>query len=308
MPDVQHTPHPVSPPSSQTTRPPAIPRPCNVDFDSVASLRTTRNLTVHDSRKSTYSGRTSAYSGFRNMAEPSEDLSDIDPDAYINYAGGSQDQPSSPLVVISPPPALVRKPISSRRSSKPERPARSPALGSTRARHSAALRESNGATDGHLTPNGSPKAVKGHSSRLKTRSPEPVDEPYDAPDSLDMGGGYEHEDGGDMDDGSVLRDLEPLRDHNRDRKKPRRTEMESFDGDDDNGAPLAWKKKAPKEKNANAEKAKPNEPQKVSKKRARDDDQENIGQPKKKKALTSKASSKPGSKAEPPPDQSYFEG
>lgn len=242
------------------------------------------------------------------MAGPPEDLGDIDPDAYIDYTGGGQDQPSSPLAVISPPPALVRKtPISSRRSPRPERPARSPTRGSTpRATHAAALRESNGATDEHLTPRESPKSVKGHSSR-PARDPEPVDEPDDAPDPLDMGGGYEYEDDGDMDDGSVLRDLEPLEDHNRDRRKPSRTGMESFDDDDDDDAPLAQKKKAPKAKNAKTERAKPNESQKVSKKRARDDDQENIG-PKKKKAPTSKASSKPRSKAEPPPDQSYFEG
>ena len=246
------------------------------------------------------------------MGGPPEDLGDIDPDAYIDYTGGGEDQPSSPLAVISPPPALLRKtPISSRRSPRPERPARSPVRSATPpARHSATLRESNGATDEHHAPKEPPKAVKGHSSRQMARDSEPVDEQYDAPDPLDMSGGYGYEEGGDMDDGSVLHDLEPLEDHNRDRRKSSRAGMESFDdGDDDDGdAPLAQKKKAPKEKNARSEKAEPKEPRKASKKRARDDDQENIGQPKKKKAPTSKASSKPRSKAEPRPDQAYFEG
>jgi hypothetical protein len=180
-------------------------RPRTVDFDSVPSPRTTRNLSGHDSRNSTYSGRASAYGGFRNMAGPPEDLGDIDPDAYIDYTGGGQDQTSSPPAAISPPPALVRKSsISPRRSPTPERPARSPARGATpRARHSTALRVSNGATDEHHVPTKSPKAVKGHSSRQKARDPEPVDEQYDAPDPLDMGGGYEYEEGGDMDDGSA---------------------------------------------------------------------------------------------------------
>lgn len=289
-----------------------MPRPRTVDFDSVPSPRTTRNLSALNSRNSTYSGRGSTYGGFRGMAGPPEDLGDIDPDAYIDYTGGAQDQPSSPLAVISPPPALVRKsPISSRHSPTPERPPRSPARGATpRARHSVALRESNGATNEHHAPKESAKAIKGHSSRQIPRDPDPVDEQYDAPDPLDMGGGYDYEEGGDMDDGSAPRDPEPLEVHNRDRRKPTKARMESFDEDedDDDDAPLVQKKKAPKEKRAKAEKAKPKEPQKVSKKRARDDDQENIGQPKKKKAPTSKTSSKPRSKAEPVPDQSFFEG
>jgi len=289
-----------------------MPRPRTVDFDSVPSPRTTRNLSGHDSRNSTYSGRVSAYGGFRSMAGPPEDLGDIDPDAYIDYTGGGQDQPSSPLAVISPPPALARKsPISSHRSPTPERPARSPARGATpRARHSATLRESNGVTDEHHAPKESTRAIKGHSSRLKSRSPDPVDEQYDAPDPLDVGGGYEDDERGDMDDGSASRDPEPLEDHNRDQRKPTKARMESFDDDngDDDDAPLAQKKKAPKDKQVQSKKAKPKEPQKVSKKRARDDDQENVGQPKKKKPPTSKTSSKPRSKAEPIPDQSFFEG
>jgi len=286
-----------------------MPRPRTVDFDSVPSPRTTKNLSRHDSRNSTYSGRASAYGGFRNMAGPPEDLGDIDPDAYIDYTGGGQDQPSSPAAAISPPPALVRKStISPRRSLTPERPVRSPARSATpRARHSAALRVSNGATDEHDASKESSKAVKGHSSRQKARDPEPVEEQYDAPDPLDMGGGYEYEEGGDMDEGSATRDPEPLENHNRDRRKSTTAEMEGFDDDGDD-APLAQKKKAPKGQHATSEKAKPNEPKKVSKKRPRDDDQENKGQPRKKKAPTSKASSKPRSKAEPPPDQSYFEG
>ena len=245
------------------------------------------------------------------MGGPPEDLGDIDPDAYIDYTGGGEDQPSSPLAVISPPPALLRKtPISSRRSPKPERPTRSPVRSATPvARHSTALRELNGATNEHHAPKEPPKSVKGHSSRHEARDSEPVDEQYDAPDPLDMGGGYGYEEGGDMDNGSVLADLEPLEDHNRDRKKSSGMGMEISDNDDDDGdAPLARKKKAPKAKNAKSEKGTLKEPKKVSKKRARDDDEENIGQPKKKKAPTSKASSKPRSKAEPIPDQAYFEG
>jgi hypothetical protein len=244
------------------------------------------------------------------MGGPPEDLGDIDPDAYIDYTGGGQDQPSSPLAVISPPPALVRKsPISSRRSPTPERPARSPARGATpRARHSTALRESNGATGEHHAPKESPRAIKGHSSRQRLRDPDPVDEQYDAPDPLDMGGGYEYDEGGDMEDGSPPRDPEPLEDHNRDRRKPTKARMESFDDDDNDDVPLAQKKRALKDKQPRSEKPKPKESRKVSKKRARDDDQENIGQPKKKKPPTSKTSSKPRSKAEPPPDQSFFEG
>ena len=286
-----------------------MPRPRTVDFDSVPSPRTTKNLSGHDFRNSTYSGRPSAHGGFRNMAGRPEDLGDIDPDVYIDYTGGGQDQTSSPPVVISPPPALVRKGvISPRRTRTPERPARSPVRGATpRARHSAALRVSNGAMEEHHSPRESPKAVKGHSSRQKARDPEPVDEEYDAPDPLDMSGGYEDEGAGDMDGGSAARDPEPLEDHNRDRRKPNKADMEGS-GDDETDTPLAQKKKAPKEKQSKSEKARENVPKKAGKKRARDDNQENEGLPKKKKAPTSRASSKPRSKTEPKPDQSYFEG
>ena len=274
-------------------------RPRTVDFDSIPSPRITRNVPGHDFRNSTHSGRGSAYGSFRNMVEPPEDLGDIDPDAYIDYTGGGQDQPSSPLAVISPPPGLAEEiSISPRRTPTLERPPRSSVRGATpRARQSAALRVSNGATGEH-TPRTSPKAVKGHSSRQKTRDPELVDEEYDAPDPLDMGGGYEDEEDG----GGTVRDPEPLEDHNRERRK---ATIEGSD-EDENDAPLARKKKAPKEKQAKSEKPKSKGP--ASKKRARGADQDDGDRPKKKRGPTSKASSKPRSKAEPIPDQSYFEG
>ena len=277
-------------------------RPRTVDFDSVPSPRITRNVSGHNFRNSTHSGRASAYGGFSNMTGPPEELGDIDPDAYIDYTGGGQDQMSSPPVVISPPPALAKgSPVSPHRTPAPERPPRSSVRGATpHARHSAALRVSNGTTVEHHTPRQSPKPVKGHLPRHNARDSEPVDEQYDDPDPLDMGGGYEDDEGGDIDGGSTVRDPEPLEDHNRERRKPTKAAIEGSD-DDENDMPLAQKKKAP-------EKAKSKEPKKTSKKRARGDDQENGDQPKKKRAPTSKASSKPRSKIEPIPDQSYFEG
>ena len=243
------------------------------------------------------------------MAGPPEDLADIDPDAYIDYTGGGQDQASSPLANISPPPALLRKsPNSLRRSPTPERPARLSVRDATpRARHSDALRVSNGTTHEYHASRESPMAVKGQSSRQKARDPEPVDEQEDALDPLDMGEGYEYEEGGDVDGGSVARSPEPLENHNRDRRKPTRAEMEGSGEDDEDDTPLAQKTKASKEKQAKPDKSKAKELKKAGKKRARNDDQENAGGPKHKKAPTSKASSKPRSKAEPTPDQSYFE-
>jgi hypothetical protein len=280
-----------------------MPRPRTVDFDHLPSPRTTRNSSGHDFRNSTYLGRASSLGGFRNIAGPPEDLGDIDPDAYIDYTGGGQDQPSSPQAAISPPPALVREnSIPPRRSPTP---IRSPVRDTTpRARSSTALRAPNGATDEYYSARESPKAVKGQSSRKKARGPDPIDDQFDAPDPLDMGGGYEYEESDDMDAGSPTRGPEPLEDHNRDRRKPTR-ETEGSEDDGENDTPLAKKKL--KEKQAKSEKAKAKVPKKASKKRAREDDQENE-EPKKKKVPTSKASSKPRSKADPAPDQSYFEG
>jgi uncharacterized protein YifE (UPF0438 family) len=303
LPDVHNTPRTVAPLSNQTTRSPAMSRPRTIDFDSVPSPRTNRNP---DFRNSTYSGRASTLGGFRNIAGPPEDLGDIDPDAYIDYTGGAQDQPSSPLAVISPPPALGREsPISPPRSPTPKRFARSPVRDATpRARDSTVLRPTNGATDEYRASRESPKAGKGQSSRLKARGSEPVDEEYDAPDPLDMGEAYDYEEGHDMDGDNAIRDREPLEDHNRDRRNPTKGETEGSEEEEENDVPLAKKKKTPKQKQ---EKAKAKEP-KTAKKRVREDDHENEGQPKKKKAPTSKASSKPRSKAEPKPDLSYFEG